>query len=205
MGLKPVSPPRLGQAAVVRNLTSRGVTEKAAILGVRGYYRDTMGAKGKNDRAIYDDALFLVGPTFFGAFNANTDPGAYRRGHGSGSSKGMASLKPDVYRVHKLDLHKGQYEALCQRAGKVTVYRDADESVAPKDITLLDGVGVYEDEGHFGINIHRGGFNTTSSLGCQTIWPEQWSYFIDKVTEQLKLAGQKVMPYCLIEAQALVA
>ncbi len=204
MGLKPVSTPKLAQAAVLRNLVARGVTEKTAILAVRGFY-SSADSKGENKRAVYDDALFLVGPTFFGAFNANTDPGAYRRGHGRGSAKGMASLKPGTYRVHKIDLHNGAYEALCQRAGDVTVYRDADVAVSLGDTLVIEERRVYEDTGSFGINIHRGGFNTTSSAGCQTIWPEQWPYFIDKAKEQLKQAGQKVMPYCLVVSRALVA
>jgi lysozyme len=198
-GIVPGSTPQMGNLEVNNILGGHGITERCAILAVRKYYQDSFGKKGANDIAVYDDALFLRGPTFFGAFNANVDPGAYRKGHGTGSSKGMAQLKPGTYRVHKLDIHNGKYLALCQRAGDVTVYRDADSSVPESKIKIVDGRRVYEDTGAFGINVHHGTKTTTSSAGCQTIWPSQWEYFIEKVQEQMKLSGQKIMPYCLID------
>lgn len=124
------------------------------ITGIRGYYKNTMGKPGENDRKIYDDAIFLIGKNDFFAFNANTDPGAFR--------EGIANLKAGIWPVYRFDLHKGKYLALCQRAGKVTVIRD----------------GQGEDNGMFGINIHQGGINSTSSEGCQTIPKPQWQKFI---------------------------
>jgi hypothetical protein len=126
--------------------------------GIRGYYRDTMGKAGTNDRNIYDDAAFVVGKDkedFF-AFNGNTDPAAFR--------KSIASLKPGIWKVYKFDMHKGQYMALCQRGGPVTVIRD----------------GVGEDTGNFGINQHRGGNWGTSSLGCQTTPPDEYDEWYEK-------------------------
>lgn len=124
------------------------------IVGIRGYYKDTMGVPKENDRRIYDDAIFLIGKTEFRSFNANTDPSLFRTN--------IATLIPGIWPVYKFDLHKGQYLAICQRAGVVTVSRD--------------GKGL--DTGYFGINIHRGSVNNTSSEGCQTIPPSQWKDFI---------------------------
>jgi hypothetical protein len=160
------------------------------VVGQRGYYRDTMGAPGVNDRGIYDDAIFLVSPSAFVSFNANTDPSSYRKGHGTGNTKGMASLKPGAWFVHQFANHKGKYLALCQRAGPVTVIRDGDPP--------------YEDTGMFGINIHRGGYTTTSSLGCQTIHPGQWDSFISLAVDQAqRYHGNQwnsvVIPYTLLE------
>ena len=64
------------------------------------------------------------------------------------NSKGCAILKAGQYRgAYQIGLHKGKYEALVQRGGKVTVYRDNN-----KDDTLDR---VTEDSGYFGINIHK--------------------------------------------------
>jgi hypothetical protein len=54
-----------------------------------------------------------------------------------------------------------------------------------------------EDTGWFGINIHKGGYNSTSSLGCQTIYPTQWQSFINTVYDQLKRYKQTKLPYVL--------
>lgn len=169
-------------------LRRAGVT-LPALLGRRGYYRDTMGKPGKNDRGIYDDAIFLVTPTVFASFNANVDP--------SSSRQGVAALKAGVYRykigTHGLSKPKSQrYRALIQ-ADEVTVMRD--------DIADRDHDGPEEDRGFFGINIHRGGYTTTSSLGCQTIHPDQWAAFIALVESEMKRHGVTTIPYLLTERE----
>lgn len=161
------------------------------IVGVRGYYLDSMGKPGVNDRGIYDDAIFVVTPSTFTAFNANVDPSGYRKGAGKAAGKGMASLKPGVWPAYRFGKHKGQYEALIQTGGTVTVSRDGFD-------------GPYDDTGWFGINIHKGGINTTSSEGCQTIPPAQWPAFIALVHDQAaRLFGaawrDKTVPYVLLD------
>jgi hypothetical protein len=93
------------------------------LVGIRGYYRDSMGAVGRNDIGIYDDALFVLSPNVFAAFNANTDP-SYRRPK-TATMKGMATLRPGLWMAHKIGTHKG-YQALSQQMSKVTVDRDGD-------------------------------------------------------------------------------
>lgn len=156
-------------------------------LGIRGYYTKSMGDPTKNDLGIYDDALFLIGKDLFLSFNANTDPAKILRG--SGSSKGTATLVPGQYFCHTIDLHQRRYPALCQRAGKVSVWRyKADGSR-------------WTDTGSFGINIHCGGTGNTNSEGCQTIHPYQWPEFMHTVVETITLTGwgKTVVPYLLIE------
>jgi hypothetical protein len=153
-----------------------------ALLGMRGYYRDTMGRPGVNDRGIYDDAIILRTESAHVAFNANTDPSVAR--------KHIAVLKRGVWQykvgTHGLSKPKAQqYTALVQ-AGEVTVIRDQEGP----------------DTGYFGINIHRGSYSGTSSLGCQTIFPDQWAAFIALVQSELKRAAQKIIPYVLVEANA---
>jgi len=163
------------------------------VIGIRGYYRNGLGKVNENDRGIYDDALFIDTPQVTASFNANTDPSYVRKGSGKGASKGMATLKPGLWKVHKFGLHRQKYLALVQRMGNVTVVRD--------------GTPDYEDTGRdFGINIHKGGLNSTSSEGCQTIYPAQWDSFITLAKDQaMRYFGAEwnkvVIPYVLIETQ----
>jgi lysozyme len=175
----PPSRPMQKRADTARELSGFAVTEKVALLGVRGYYRDTMGVPGKNDRGIYDDAIFLYSPEAHVAFNANTDPSVTRK-HIAVLRQGLWYYKVGIHGLSKPKAQ--QYTALVQ-AGEVTVIRDDEGS----------------DKGYFGINIHRGSYGSTSSLGCQTIFPDQWPAFIALVQSEMKRAGQKTIPYLLVE------
>jgi lysozyme len=194
-GLVPIVPaerPRLKSAELrsrIAHFNIDRVRFPLVVVGIRGYYKNSMGAPGVNDRGIYDDALFIDTDQATVAYNGNTDPSSFRAGGGAGASKGMASLNPGAWFVHRFDLHKGQYLALCQRAGDVTVTRD--------------GTPPYHDTGEFGINIHRGSFNGTSSAGCQTVHPSQWASFIGLAEDQAKRYfgaawKARVIPYVLL-------
>jgi hypothetical protein len=152
-------------------------------ISVRGFYRDSMGKKGANDRGIYDDAAFWINlkTGFIATYNHNVDPSAYRKGTGRGAEKGMAQLKVGCWR-YKKGLHKG-YQAFVQ-AEAVTVVRDGTN-------------GNYEDTGWFGINDHRGGYSGgTSSLGCMTTPVSQWDDY--KRTGYKLLDDAKQKTYCSI-------
>jgi hypothetical protein len=174
-------------------LRRAGVTKLPALLGRRGYYRDTMGAPGINDIGIYDDAIVLVTPTAYATFNANVDPAKVR--------DGMAHLEAGVY-SYRIGIHglsrpkKQQYKALVQ-AGDVVVKRD--------DLDDPDHDGPEIDRGRFGINIHRGGYGTTGSEGCQTIHPDQWPAFIALVESEMKRHAVDTIPYVLTEREALAS
>ena len=84
--------------------------------------------------------------------------------------KGTAVLVPEQYRsVYKITTHggKNRHIALCQRNGKVKVWRDTDKDSKP------ESVGFDIDEGMYGINIHRHAgsgekeYVNGSSAGCQ--------------------------------------
>lgn len=193
MPIQPASRPAASRAKVLEAVKAMDLDrakEPLILIGVRGYYRDTMGRVGVNDRGFYDDAIFIDAPEAFVAFNANTDPSRYKPGAGKGTGKGMANLKTGVWRAHRIGKHKTQYPALVQLNGAVTVRRDGQPD--------------YDDTGFFGINIHRGGVNGTSSLGCQTLPPKQWDAFISTVVDQAKRNfGAKwektTIPYVLID------
>ena len=179
----PNSKPRLSSADLhekINKLNIDRVKFPVLVIGIRGYYADTMGVVGKNDRGIYDDALFIDSPSVTASFNANTDP--------SVSRKGISVLQPGVY-LYKIGMHnmKAPYEALRQY-GRVSVIRDGSSKIETDTAAAP-----------FYIDIHKGGYGTTSSLGCQTIHPTQWPSFLESVKSELKRNKQTIVPYLLIE------
>jgi lysozyme len=180
MNMLPPARPKLSEAEARRILKKHGVTDAVAVLAPRGYYAKTMGPTKGNDRGIYDDAMFIVGPSTFAAFNANTDPSIFR--------KGIASLIPGVHRFrpgnHGISRPGGGYPAFrpATKGEQLPVTRD----------------GVINPRPGVAINIHRGGNTTTSSEGCLTIPPGQWDAFFAMLTLELKKAGQKTFPLVLI-------
>lgn len=180
------SGPRISREEVVRILEAKGANpeKEVCLLGVRGYYLDSMGVKGKNDRGIYDDALIWCFPDGFMTYKANTDPSRVRKGKGTGSGKGMANLKTGHWK-YKTGMHNGSVpHPAFRQAAAVTVVRDGSPD--------------YEDTGWFGINIHRGGYSGTSSLGCQTVPRESWDSFKALGYEKLKQYDQKTFSYVLV-------
>ena len=164
-----------------------GVKERVVVVGRRGYYRDTMGKPGQNDRGLYDDAIAVISPRYFRAFNANTDPAV--------AHPNMATLQPGVwdyqFGIHNRTKEKSrQYRALVQ-AGEVVVFRDETQLVA-KGVVDERGTSMGNGlwRGWFGCNIHKGGFATVGSEGCQTIWPEQWDEFLAAVETEAREFGQ---------------
>jgi hypothetical protein len=113
---------------------------------------------------IFDDYITISfknekGVWQFYSWMATTDPGK-KGAQQFHNKKGVARLVPGQYRgVWSIDKHQGKYEALCQRNGNVTVYRDAN-----KDLVFEEKV---TDTGMFGINIHKAGQDST--------WVENWS------------------------------
>ncbi|XGC82053.1 hypothetical protein ACES2L_06090 [Bdellovibrio bacteriovorus] len=154
------------------------------LVGIRGYYLDSMGAEKVNDRGIYDDALFWVTPNVFASFNGNTDPSKFQKGFGSGAAKGMASLNTGVW-FYKRGVHYGK------------IPHEAFRQAAPVKITRDGIAGPYQDSLDSSINIHRGGFGT-SSLGCQTVPPIQWESFKGLGYSETQRLKQNTFPYILI-------
>lgn len=180
----PSGKPQLGVDEVIKLLNAFAVYDyPVKLLGIRGYYKKTMGDATKNDLGIYDDAIFILAPNkLLLTYNANTDPSRIFNSH-------TAILKPGGPYLYKIGLHgvsgDHPYRALRQH-GRVTVLRNSKEDTDTAQAS-------------FYIDIHRGGYNTTSSLGCQTIHPDQWPDFFANVETLMNKNRQQVIPYCLVE------
>lgn len=133
------------------------------------------GIRSSNRNAnAFDDTLGCAYVDEDGLWHVNhwpgtTDPGTYWLENPS-RSQGCAILVEGQYLdTWKIDLHAGKYEALCQRAGEVSVYRDdtLDNKLDLDSSTIMTG--------YFGINLHaatqrEGGVSTQVnkwSAGCQ--------------------------------------
>ena len=147
------------------------------IVGIRGYYLNSMGAKGKNDFGIYDDAILFFDGTMLHTFNGNTDPSKHGLGH--------ACIKAGVYPYYR-GKHRGKYDALrpFPEGVKIPCTRDGKDSFA------------------IATNIHKGGNKTTGSEGCQTIVPPQWEEFIWKVYDTMNIHKMHTINYYLYEAKS---
>jgi len=192
----PRNRPQQKRDETLKQLKAAGVSDPVCLVGIRGYFRDTIGAVGKNDLNRFDDAIILVSPNLHAAWNANVDPS--RLGYNAKAEKQMAQLKPGVYRYRlgKHGLRRGNpYKALVQ-AEPVTVLRGSDE-----------------ETGWFGINIHAGGNNPlrTESEGCQTLpgrpgqAGSQWQSFIAAVESEMKRNNAKTVSYVLTHPRKDIA
>lgn len=166
--------PQITRTEAEEIIKANRVSDRVILIGIRGYYLDTFGRRGENDRGVYDDAILLISPRRFETFRANTDPSIYR--------KGIATMKTGVHRYYK-GKHKNRYWALRLVGEQVPVTRDGESG---------DRVGI-------ALNIHQGGWRTTGSEGCQTLMPNDWDDFIELVYDEMDFYGQTTIPYVLIE------
>ena len=169
------------------------------IVGVRN------SATGDEVTNKFDDKITLSykvdGKWKFYSFDATTDPGRYWV-ENIMRVEGVACMKPGQYKAYRIDKHRGNYDALCQREGEVEVYRDNNK----------DGCYDLDDDntqtGYFGINIHRAtarkGKKSSKvdkwSAGCQVIADnDDWSEFIFACYKAREIWGNK-FTYTLINS-----
>ncbi|RVG86221.1 lysozyme [Sinorhizobium meliloti] len=162
-----------------------GHDDSVAVVAVRGYYLNTLGKEGANDRGVYDDAIFVVEPEGVHNFNGNTDPGRFGRGIAKLKSHQAIRYRPGP---HGFSRRNGPYPAFRQDSN-CTVIRD--------------GIGEDTDSpaGRFWINLHRGNITSTSSLGCQTVPPHQWNEFKTLIDGLLKKHSQETFYYLLVDQE----
>jgi hypothetical protein len=157
------------------------------VIGVRGYFKDTLGKKGANDWNLYDDA-FLVRAQgdLLATFNANVDPSRQRAN--------QAQLVPGLYHFYR-----GQHK------GRIRAFRAYPEGVKLRCKRQQADGWEYDAYCQY-INIHDGGLNDTWSLGCQTapgakaasVWGNQFAEFRDLV---YRLMDQHACPVGALNSQ----
>ena len=121
------------------------------------------------------------------------------------NTKGCAILKEGQFKgVYKVDKHNSKYDALCQRLGDVTVYRDGDRD---REYDLIKGT---EMTGKFGINLHRAHSNyeletvDKYSAGCQVIQdPDEFDVHMEVVKKAAEVWGNS-FTYTLINEKDLL-
>jgi lysozyme len=177
----PSSKPQASSARILSafrkewNKSHRGEAMPEFFVGfVRGYYFRTMGDPNKNDRGIYDDAAFVVGPNAFASFNANADPSIHRRG--------IATLIPGFYP------YRPGNHGISRPGGGYPAFRPATPGEA-LPVTRDGEAAVPSSRPGIAINIHRGATRTTSSEGCLTIPIGQWDAFHALVTSEIRRLG----------------
>tara|TARA_Y100000310_G_scaffold277497_1_gene295294 strand:- start:13 stop:633 length:621 start_codon:yes stop_codon:yes gene_type:complete len=169
---------------MIKNLFAKFIAERLEdILKKKGYLffdgnkkynLNIIGIRNdSHDSTKFDDTLLLIYRSKsldweVKSYEVTTEPGPaiLRKPI---NQKGTAVLVPGQYRgTYKIDTHgsKNRHTALCQRLGKVKVYRDTDKDSKPETTGVIE-------EGMFGINIHRHArlgekeYVGGSSAGCQ--------------------------------------
>lgn len=175
----------------------------------KGYDVNIVGIRnsstGKVVTNVFDDTITISykdenGVWQFHEWKNTTEPG--KKGVQQYHNKnGVARLVPGQYRsVWSVDKHQGKYEALCQRLGNVTVYRDAN-----KDLVFDE---TKTETGMFGINIHKAGQDSTWvenwSEGCQVFKRvKDFDVFMKICKKASKIHGNN-FSYTLIESKDIV-
>lgn len=174
--------PKLTKEEALQKVAASGftITELVYVLSIRGYYKDTMGKPGENDRGIYDDAMFLIGPNLFKPVNGNTDPSRYK--------PGVAKLVLGLHYFKKGKHHMWRPDAY-----------DAFRPDTPDESLPVTRDGQAGVSKGIAINLHKGGYNSTSSEGCQTVYPDEWLDFQRTAYKAMDTEGQRRLPYLLIE------
>jgi len=149
----------------------------------------------------FDDMICVVykedGKWITRCWPATTDPGTYWLKNPM-KTTGTAIMVPGQYRgAYKIGMHRGQYQALVQRGGKVRIWRDNNR----------DEILNYEEDevdGFFGINIHRATAHGASpevnkwSAGCQVFQDsDDFAEFMALVNKSSEKYGP-VFSYTLI-------
>ena len=173
--------------------------------GAKDYDVNIVGVRnsttGQTVTNVFDDVITLSykvgGQWQYKEWANTTEPGkkGVMQYH---NANGVARLVPGQYRsVYAISKHQGKYEALCQRLGNVTVWRDKNKNMTFDEVET--------DTGMFGINIHKAGtvssFVENWSEGCQVF--KKSKDFLDfmKIINKAKDFHGNHFTYTLLESK----
>lgn len=165
------------------------VIPELLVIGVRGYFLNSVGKKNANDTGWDDGIIVYENGTLIKTFNGNTDP--------SKVNSDLAMLDTGVYQFAK-GTHKNRIKA----------FRAYPEGVRLK-CKRQNRNGVWKESLCSAINFHDGGLSDTWSAGCQTIINQgkqkQFDEFRDLVYKLMTKHTLKTFTYLLIEEKEMRA
>jgi len=154
------------------NTVQQALQKKGYKIFMRPYELNIIGIRSDSTKPnAFDDSIYVFyvdkeAKLMQHKFSATTDPGTYWLQNPM-NPQGTAILKQGQYiNSHAIGLHRGKYLALVQQR-PLTVIRDYDRNA------VLDFNNGREEQGLFGINIHRASESGTTkivdhySAGCQ--------------------------------------
>jgi hypothetical protein len=182
-------------------IKAHGVTDQVVLIGLRSK---------SSQRGKYDDIIAILTPDTYKEYKGNTLP--------SKAAPGISVLQPGIW-TYKKGLHgihhltgsladQAILKKLCQTGkdvptipGRILPYY-AFRQAAPVTI-LRDGYSSPETITDVAswpwIDIHHGGYNLTSSEGCQTIYPDRWNEFRDIGFTEMEKYQQTEVKYVLVQ------
>ena len=198
-------------AQIIANKIKKIMDEKGYSFFEKGKFNvNIVGVRSSSRESnLFDDCLLLVYKNKKDKWEVQssvitTDPGEKYLVNPI-NDKGTAILVPNQYRgVYQLDTHarnnsRFAHEALCQRGGKVQVWRDNNRD------NILNHEPETDEEGWFGINIHRSKSSVAAdyvgsySAGCQVFKNStDYKLFLDVIKRAKSLYGNS-FSYTLLE------
>lgn len=177
----------------------RGGDHTVRLIGVRGW---TEGESDQNKRGIYDDLFVRIIGTQIDYWKASLDP-TPALVQNPINPEGAAQLCPGIH-FFAPGIHKGNPEWPCFiQAEDFHVWR-----------LQKTGTPYKTEVGDYGIHIHSGGASNDTgrfSAGCQILWNPDgywgatWFNFFKPLRDGMKAHCQAILPYMLINAEALPA